>query len=133
MIKLAYNYNFFILFPFFLSLCTSTFHPPLNNSSLHLLVGLVVKASTSRVEDPGFESHLGQNFAGSSFTSSSHLSHSVADCWGNTVDFTTSFLHSTPSTLALQRLPCQAPSVIGSALGLVGPVSVYCDWVRWKL
>ena len=24
----------------------------------------------------------------------------------------------------------QAPGVIGSALGLVGPVSVYCDWVR---
>ena len=32
--------------------------------------------------------------------------------------------------LALQWLPCQAPDVIGSALGLVGPVSVYCDWVR---
>ena len=31
------------------------------------------------------------------------------------------------------RLPCQAPGVIGSALGLVGPVSVYCDWVRWKV
>ena len=33
------------------------------------------------------------------------------------------------SKLALQWLPCQAPGVIGSALGLVGPVSVYCDWV----
>ena len=33
----------------------------------------------------------------------------------------------------LQWLPCQAPGVIGSALGLVGPVSVYCDWVRWKV
>ena len=32
--------------------------------------------------------------------------------------------------LALQWLPCQAPGVIESALGLVGPVSVYCDWVR---
>ena len=32
--------------------------------------------------------------------------------------------------LALQWLPDQAPGVIGSALGLVGPVSVYCDWVR---
>ena len=30
-------------------------------------------------------------------------------------------------------LPCQAPGVIGSVLGLVGPVSVYCDWVRWKV
>ena len=35
--------------------------------------------------------------------------------------------------LAVQWLPCQAPGVIGSALGLVGPVSVYCDWVRWKV
>ena len=25
------------------------------------------------------------------------------------------------------------PGIIGSALGLVGPVSVYCDWVRWKV
>ena len=37
------------------------------------------------------------------------------------------------SKLALQWLPCQAPGVIGSALGLVSPVSVYCDWVRWKV
>ena len=38
-----------------------------------------------------------------------------------------------PVTLALQWLPCQAPGVIGSVLGLVSPVSVYCDWVRWKV
>ena len=25
------------------------------------------------------------------------------------------------------------PDVIESVLGLVGPVSVYCDWVRWKV
>ena len=25
------------------------------------------------------------------------------------------------------------PGIIGSVLGLVGPVSVYCDWVRWKV
>ena len=37
------------------------------------------------------------------------------------------------SKLALQWLPCQAPGVLGSALGLVGPVSVYCDWVRWRV
>ena len=37
------------------------------------------------------------------------------------------------SKLALHWLPYQAPGVIGSALGLVGPVSVYCDWVRWKV
>ena len=34
------------------------------------------------------------------------------------------------SKLALQWLPCQAPGVVGSALGLVGQVSVYCDWVK---
>ena len=37
------------------------------------------------------------------------------------------------SKLAFQWLPCQAPGVIGSVLGLVGPVSVYCDWVRRKV
>ena len=36
-------------------------------------------------------------------------------------------------TLALEWLPFQAPGVIGSALGLVDPVSVYCDWVRFKV
>ena len=30
-------------------------------------------------------------------------------------------------------LPCQAPGVIGSVLGLIGPVSVYWNWVRWKV
>ena len=34
------------------------------------------------------------------------------------------------SKLVLQWLPCQAPGFVGSALGLAGPVSVYCDWVR---
>ena len=41
--------------------------------------------------------------------------------------------HTSDFKLALQWLPCQAPGVIGSALGLVGPVSVCCDWVRWKV
>ena len=35
--------------------------------------------------------------------------------------------------LVLKWLPCQAPGVIGSPLGLVSPVSVYCDWVRQKV
>ena len=30
-------------------------------------------------------------------------------------------------------LPCQAPGVIGSVLGVVGLVSVYCDWARRKV
>ena len=32
--------------------------------------------------------------------------------------------------MALQWLPCQAPDVIGSVLGLVGLLSVYYEWVR---
>ena len=31
---------------------------------LHCLVGLVVKASASRAEDPGFESRLSRDFSG---------------------------------------------------------------------
>ena len=34
------------------------------------------------------------------------------------------------SKLALQWLPCQAPGIVGSVLGLVGLVLVYCDWVK---
>ena len=67
----------------------------------NLLVGLAVKASASRAEDPGFECRWRWDFSGS-------------------------------STLAFQWLPCQAPDVLWSALGLVGRVSVYCDWVRQK-
>ena len=70
-------------------------------------VGLVVKASASRAEDPGFGSRLQRDFAWSS--------------------------HTSDLKLALQWLPCQAPGVIGSVLGPVGPVSVYCDLVRWKV
>ena len=65
-----------------------------------MLVGLVVKASASRAEDPGFDSHLRRDFSG---------------------------------VESLQWLSCQAPGVIGSVLGMVGPVSVYWDWVRWKV
>ena len=32
--------------------------------------------------------------------------------------------------LVLLWLLCQAPYVAGSVIELVGPVSVYCDWVR---
>ena len=68
------------------------------------LAGLVVKASASGAEDPGVESRLRRDFFGSS--------------------------HTSDIKLALQWLPCQAPGIIGSAIGLVGTVSVYCDWVR---
>ena len=69
----------------------------------HWLVGLV-KASASGAEDPGFESRLRRDFPGSSHTSDLKI--------------------GTPG------LPCQAPDITGSALGVVGPVSAYCDWVR---
>ena len=84
------------------------FYPPYRYSHFlfgaYLFVGLVVKASASGAEDPGFESRLRRDFSGST----------------NTSDL----------KLALQWLPCQAPGIIGSALGLVCPVSVYYDWVR---
>ena len=69
---------------------------------------LVVKASASRAEDPGFGSRLRRDFFRSRVT-------------------------PVTSKLALQLLPCQAPGVIGSVLGLDGPVSVYFDWVRWNV
>ena len=59
----------------------------------------------SRAEDPGFDSRL---------TRGIFLGRVIP----------------VASKLALQWLPCQAHGYIGSALGLVGPVSVYCDWVR---
>ena len=73
----------------------------------HRLVGLVVKTSAWRAEDPGFESRLRRDFSWSSHTSGLKIGTPV--------------------------VPCQAPGDMGSALGLVGPVSVYCDWVRWKV
>ena len=64
----------------------------------------MVKASASGAEDPGFESRLRRDFSGSSHTN---------DC-GHSSGY--------PAT----------PGVIGLVLGLVDPVSEYCDWVRWK-
>ena len=75
------------------------------------LVGLVVKTYASRAADLGVDSRLHRVFF-FFFPGSSHTS-----------DF----------ELALQWLPCQASGVIGSALGLVGPVSVYRDWLRFDV
>ena len=58
-----------------------------------------------RAEDPGFESRLRRDFPGSSHTTDLEIGTPVA-------------------TL---------PPGIGSVLGLVGPESVYCDWVRRKV
>ena len=68
------------------------------------LVSLVVKASISRPKDPGFKSCLHWDFSGSSHTSDLKIGTPVA--------------------------ACHVPGIIGSVLGLVGPVSVYCDWMR---
>ena len=67
----------------------------------------MVKVSASRVKDPGFESCLRVFFSGSSHTSDSKIGTPVATLPG--------------------------AWRFGSALGLVGPVSVYCDWVRQKV
>ena len=69
----------------------------------HCYVGLVVKASESRVEGSGFDPRLRRG-------DSSGSSHT--------------------SDLRNWHFNCKAPGVLGSALGLVSPVSVYCDWVR---
>ena len=44
----------------------------------YLLAGLVVKASASGAEDPGFESRLGPDFSGSSHTSDAKIGTPVA-------------------------------------------------------
>ena len=63
------------------------------------LAGLVVKASASGAEDPGFESRLRLDFYGSRHTSDLKIDTPVA------------------------TLP-------GAWRYRVGPVSVYCDWMR---
>ena len=67
----------------------------------------MVKTSASRAEGPGFESRLRRDYSGSN--------------------------HSSDLKIGTPVLPCQAPGVLWSVLGLVGPVSVYCDFVRWKV
>ena len=47
-------------------------------SDQHRLVGLVVKAPALRVEDPGFDSRMGRDFSGSSYTSDVKLCTPVA-------------------------------------------------------
>ena len=64
----------------------------------------MVKVSASRAEDLGIESRLQRDFSKSSHTSDLKIGTPVATCL--------------------------VPGNIGSALGLVGPVSVYSDWVR---
>ena len=71
------------------------------------LIGLVVEASPLRTEDPGLNPACAGIFPGSSHTSDLKIGTPVATLPG--------------------------ACIIGSVLGLVGPVSVYCHWVRWKV
>ena len=71
----------------------------------HRLEGLVVKASASTAEDPEFESRLRWNF----------------------------FREPVIPVTKIGTPMATLPGAIRSALGLVGPVPVYCDWVRWKV
>ena len=69
----------------------------------HRLFGLVVKAFASRAEGQGFESRLRR-------------------------DFFPGRIILVTSKLALQWLPCQAPGVVGSALGLGEVESLICSF-----
>ena len=48
------------------------------SAAIYRLVGLVVKASASRAEGPGFESRLRRDFSGSSHTSDLNIGTPVA-------------------------------------------------------
>ena len=71
------------------------------------LVDLVVKASASRAEDPGFESRLRRDISSSGHISGLKIDTQVA------------------------TLPGAWQYRVSA--GLFGPVSVHCDWVRWKV
>ena len=71
-------------------------------SQTHRLVGLTVEASASRAAGRG----------------------SIPAC---AVDLVPG--HTSDFIIGASVAACQALDVIGSALGLVDPVSVYCDWV----
>ena len=64
----------------------------------------MVKASASRAEDPGFEPPLRRDFPGSSHTSDLKIGTAVA------------------------TLPGAWRYRVST-----GPVSVYCDWVTWRV
>ena len=75
-------------------------------ASIDRFVGQVGKVSASRAADPG-----------------SNPAFAMGILPGRVLPVTF-------KKMALQWLPCQTPGFIGSALGLVDPVSVYCDWER---
>ena len=57
-----------------------THQPPLNDLPFasHRLAGLVVKASASGAEDPGFESRWRRDFSGSNHSTDLHIGTPVA-------------------------------------------------------
>ena len=76
--------------------------------TVNCLVGLVAKASTSRAADPRFDSRLRRReFSGSSHTSDFKIGTPVA------------------------TLPGAWRYKVSTGTGW--PVSVNCDWVRWKV
>ena len=79
-------------------------HLPAAFFSADRLVGLVVKASASTAEDPGFESRLRRDFSGSNHTSDLNIGTPVA------------------------TLPGAWRYRVSAGTGRRG--SVYCDWVR---
>ena len=103
--------------------------PPRPPSSLlfpraHRLVGQVVKAPNLRMAAPGFDSclllvALSRRPPRERRIRGSNPACAVGNFPGRVIPVT--------YKLALQWLPCQAPGVIGSALGLVGSVSVYTE------
>ena len=81
--------------------CNTDIASAFNSPAYHMmdrLIGLVVRRPLRERKIPGSNPACAQIFSGSS--------------------------HTSDLKLALQWLPCQAPGVIGSVLGLVGPVSV---------
>ena len=73
--------------------------------SSYRLVGLVVKASASRAEDPGFESRLHRDFSGSNHTSDFKIGTPVA------------------------TLPVAWHRMVSAGTGR-SRCPVHCDWVR---
>ena len=77
---------------------------PVTYAGVTTFIGLAVKVSASRAAEPGFDSRLRQDFTGSGRTSDLKIGIPVA---------------------ALPGTCCYWVS-----LGLVGLVSVNCDWAR---